>query len=114
MNYLKSIFIRALERNIYNITSPIRNFTYKNTQFAPKRAGSPRRYLPDGVDDMLILIEGDDDWSCYIRVAVKNSFCETGLYRPATNLIIEDYASSDPREPEADVEARAIAWANSL
>jgi len=60
------------------------------------------------------LIEGDDDWSCYIRVAVKNSFCEAGLYRPATNLIIEDYASSDPREPEADVEARAIVWANSV
>ncbi|MBN9437160.1 hypothetical protein [Bosea sp. (in: a-proteobacteria)] len=114
MNYLKSIFVRALEDNIHKLTPSIRNFTYKNAEFAPKHAISPRRYLPDGVDDLLILIEGDDDWSCYIRAAVKNSFCDTGLYRPATNLIIEDYASSNPREPEADVEARAIAWANSL
>jgi len=114
MIYLKSIFVRALESNIHKLAPSMRNFTYKNAEFAPKRANSPRRYLPEGVDDLLILIEGDDDWSCYIRVAVKNSFCETGLYRPATNLIIEDYASSDPREPEKDVEARAIAWANSV
>lgn len=112
MNLIRSIIIYALEENIDNLlASPRRSFTYEGTSFFPSKARKRHR-LADDIDDLIIDLKGEHDWQCFVRVAISTK--DRTLLSPPTYLIIEDFSSSDPNEPEADVEARAVAWANSL
>lgn len=113
MDVLKAIVIHALEENIDNLLeSPIRSFTYDGASFFPSKARSKRRPLTDDIDDLIIDLMGEDDWQCFVRVAISTK--ARNVHNQHIYLIIDDFSSSDPNEPAADVEARAIAWANSI
>lgn len=113
MNYTRPVIIYAIEENISALlSSPRESFTYEGTSFFPSVARTKRHPLTRDIDDLIIDVRGEDDWQCFIRVAISTK--DRNLFRQHTYLTFTNFSSSDPSEPVAVVEARAVAWANSL
>ncbi|MET3892387.1 hypothetical protein ABIE41_003463 [Bosea sp. OAE506] len=115
MNYLDPIILHILSSEIDNLIA-LRSFNSHGQGFFPSRAHSKRRYLTDDVEDLLVLVRGEEDWEAWVRVAiwVPSDGGSPEIFRPATYFAIEDFSSSDPGEPGSGPASRAISWANSL
>jgi hypothetical protein len=115
MNFLDSMILHILSSEIDNLIS-LRSFQSHGQGFFPSRARSKRRYLTDDVEDLLVLVQGEDNWEAWVRIAVwvPTDGGSPEVFNPATYFAVEDFSSSDRNEPESGPSGRAIAWCNSL